>query len=308
MDRPISTSISMLLLALAGGPLLAAEPLVDGDWLEANLDNPNVVVLDIRNKIDKGSKEVYEAGHIPGAVYSNYIDDGWRVKQGEVVGMLPEIADLEQLVGGLGIGNDNHVVIVPAGVSAPDYGSATRIYWTFKVIGHDAVSILDGGYALWARQGRPVETGSNRREPERFSARYRPELVASRDDVARAVAAGKGPVLIDNRPAVQYSGEKKSGSVARSGAIPGARNIPVNVFYDDGSQEFASIEKLASAWHGAGITDGSEQITYCNTGHMASLGWFASSELLGNKNTRIYDGSVADWSRHAELPMVTTKP
>ena len=308
MDRLISTPISMLLLALASGPLLAAEPLVDGGWLEANLGKPGVVVLDIRNKIDKGSKQVYEAGHVPGAVYSNYIDDGWRVKQGEVVGMLPDVAHLEQLIGGLGIGNDDHVIIVPAGVSAPDYGSATRIYWTFKVMGHDAVSILDGGYALWAEQGRPVETGSNRREAKRFTAHPRPELVASREDVARAVATGKGPVLIDNRPAVQYSGEKTSGSVARSGAIPGARNIPVDLFYDANAREFTSLEKLAAMWHDAGISDASDQITYCNTGHMASLGWFASSELLGNKNTRIYDGSVADWSRHPELPMVTTKP
>ena len=308
MDRPISTSIAVLALVFFSAPLLAAEPLVDGDWLQANLGRCDVVVLDVRNKIDKGSREVYEAGHIPGAVYSDYIEDGWRIKQGEVVGMLPRPAHLEQLIGGLGIGNGDHVVIVPAGISAPDYGSATRIYWTFKVMGHDQVSILDGGYALWARQGRPIETGSKRREPKRFSARYRPEMVASREDVARVVGTGTGPVLIDNRPAVQYSGEKKSGSVARSGAIPGARSIPVNLFYDESTLEFASLEQLARMWREAGIAEGSEQITYCNTGHMASLGWFASSELLGNRRTRLYDGSVADWSRHAELPMVNTKP
>jgi thiosulfate/3-mercaptopyruvate sulfurtransferase len=254
------------------------------------------VILDIRNKIDKGSREVYEKGHIPAAIYSNYLEDSWRKKKGDVVAMLPDMADLEKLIGGLGIGNDDHVVIVPAGVSPADYGSATRVYWTFKVIGHDKVSILNGGYALWVSQGRVVEAGSNRREPKMFKARYRPELVASSDDVARVVRTGTGAVLIDNRPPVQYMGEKKSGKAARFGAIPGARNIPQGQFYDKAGHAFTNPEKISQMWQQAGIADGAEQITYCNTGHWASLGWFASSELLGNKRTRMYDGSIADWS------------
>ncbi len=307
MKRLISAYIVLIAASLVSGPLLAAQPLVDGSWLESNLGKSDVVILDIRNKIDNGSKEVYQAGHIPGAIYSNYIEDGWRAKKGDVVGMLPDVKDLEQLIGSLGIGNDDHVVIVPAGVSAVDYGSATRVYWTFKVLGHDEVSILDGGYALWTSEGRALETGTNSREPKTFRASYRPELVASRDDVTRVVTTGRGPVLIDNRPAAQYMGESKSGVAARHGAIPGARNIPQEEFYDKTSQSFTKLEKLGEMWQQAGIAPGSEQITYCNTGHWASLGWFASSELLGNKRTRMYDGSMADWSQRMELPMVNTK-
>ena len=174
-------------------------------------------------------------------------------------------------------------------------------------MGHDKVSILDGGYGLWAAQGRAVETGSNRREPKTFTAHYRPELVASREDVVQVVKTGKGAVLIDNRPPVQYIGEKKSGKAARYGAIPGARNIPQGEFYDKAGHTFTALEQLGHLWQEAGIAAGSEQITYCNTGHWASLGWFASSELLGNKKTRMYDGSMADWSNQAKLPMVNTK-
>ena len=307
MSRLISRLILLLVASLTSGPLLAAQPLVDGDWVEGNLGKSHVVVLDVRNKIDKGSKELYEKGHVPGAIYSNYLEDGWRATKDDVVAMLPDVADLEQLIGGLGIGNDDHVVIVTAGVSAVDYGSATRIYWTFKVVGHDKVSILDGGYALWVGQGRAVETGSNRREPKTFKAQYRPEFVASRDDVAQVVRTGRGAILIDNRPSVQYLGEKKSGKAARYGAIPGARNIPQGEFYDKTGQQFTKLEQLGQLWQEAGIAEGSEQITYCNTGHWASLGWFASSELLGNKRTRMYDGSIADWSQRTELPMVNTK-
>jgi thiosulfate/3-mercaptopyruvate sulfurtransferase len=307
MSRFISASALLLISSLLSGPLFAAQPLVDGDWIEGNLGKSDVVILDIRNKIDKGSKEVYEKGHVPGAIYSNYLEDGWRTEKDGIVAMLPDAADLEQLIGGLGIGNDDHVVIVPAGVSAVDYGSATRVYWTFKVMGHDKVSILDGGHALWAGQGRALETGSNRREPKTFKAQYRPELVASRDDVAHVVKTGTGALLIDYRPPVQYSGEKKSGKAARYGAIPGARNIPQDQFYDKSGSTFTDLQRLGQLWQEAGIAGGSEQITYCNTGHWASLGWFASSELLGNKKTRLYDGSMADWSQRMELPMVNTK-
>ena len=307
MNRLVSISALLLITSLTSGSLFAAQPLVDGDWIEGQLGKSNVVVLDIRNKIDKGSREVYEKGHIPGAIYSNYLEDGWRKKRDDVVAMLPETTDLEQLIGGLGIGNDDHVVLVTAGVSAVDYGSATRVYWTFKVMGHDDVSILDGGYALWTEQGRAVEAGSNRREPKTFTAHYRPELVADRDDVARVVKSGTGAVLIDNRPPVQYSGEKKSGKAARYGAIPGARNIPQSAFYDKSGGKFTSLAQLGDLWQEAGIAEGSEQITYCNTGHWASLGWFASSEILGNKKTRMYDGSMADWSQRMKLPMVNTK-
>jgi len=307
MSRPLSASLLLLIASLASGTLFAAQPLVDGDWLENNLNKSDVVVLDIRNKIDKGSREIYEKGHIPGAIYSNYTDEGWRTTKNEVVGMLPDQADLEALIGGLGIGNDDHVVIVPAGVSATDYGSATRIYWTFKVLGHDDVSILNGGYALWSGQGRATEVGSNRRQPKTFTAHMRPELVATRDDVAQVVKTGGGTVLVDDRIRVQYLGEKKSPQVERFGGIPGARNVPADEFYNESTQEFAKTEQLRQMWRDAGIDEDSEQITYCNTGHWGSLGWFASHELLDNKRTRLYDGSLAEWSRQKDLPMVIPK-
>ncbi|MFT5175620.1 MAG: thiosulfate/3-mercaptopyruvate sulfurtransferase [Gammaproteobacteria bacterium] len=232
MSRIIFASVVTLLASLSSAALHAAQPLVDGDWLLNNGDNGHVVVLDVRNAIDKGSKALYEKGHIPGAIYSNYLNDGWRTTRDDVVGMLPDIAHLERLIGGLGIGNDDHVVIVPAGVSAADYASATRVYWTFKVVGHDQVSILDGGYAQWTAQGRPLETGSNRRPPLTFTAQFRAQLIASRAHVEQVVNSGKGAMLIDNRPVSRFTGETKSGVAARFGAIPGARNIPQGRFFN----------------------------------------------------------------------------
>jgi len=95
----------------------AAEPLVDTKWLNDNLKNKEVFVLDIRNKIDKGSYETFTQGHIPGSIHSDYLQDGWRTEVDGIIGQLPPVKDLELLIGSLGIGNKNHVIVVYGGVS-----------------------------------------------------------------------------------------------------------------------------------------------------------------------------------------------
>ena len=199
--------LAFFLLVLQAQAAGAATPLVDAAWMKANAGTPGLVVLDIRNKLGKGSKESYLAGHIPGAVYSDYLADGWRTTVDGVPGQLPPVADLEKLIGALGIGNGSHVVVVAGGVSALDMGSATRVYWTFKVLGHDAVSVLDGGWKAYAADpANPVETGANAPTPASFTASFRPEMIADRGDVQAAMA--EGVPLIDMRPPAQYRGEK----------------------------------------------------------------------------------------------------
>ena len=122
----------------------AAQPLVDAAWVKDNIGKPGVVFLDVRGKID------YMRGHVPGALNTNLGGDGWRVRDANgVPGMLGKPDDLAKLIGGYGIDNSTHVVLVPWGYSAGDMGTATRIYWTFKVLGHDAVSIVNGGMATY---------------------------------------------------------------------------------------------------------------------------------------------------------------
>ena len=162
-------------LALVIAPMVAfASPLVSPAWLSEKLDDDKVVVIDLRNKIDKGSYETFLEGHIPGAIHSDYLKDGWRVGRDGVVGLLPEADQFQSLARRLGVSDDTHVVVVPAGVSSTDFGSAARAYWTFKVFGHNNVSILDGGFAAW-RDYAPgnIETGAFvAPEPGNFVARF----------------------------------------------------------------------------------------------------------------------------------------
>jgi rhodanese-related sulfurtransferase len=104
-------------VALAASVAAAhAEPLVTTEWLSAHRADANLVVLDVRSAIDGGGAQAYAAAHIPGSVHSDYDKAGWRVQRGGVPFMLPTLAELEKLIGELGIDEDTHLVVVPAGV------------------------------------------------------------------------------------------------------------------------------------------------------------------------------------------------
>jgi thiosulfate/3-mercaptopyruvate sulfurtransferase len=301
-----------LLLAAAPGAASAetpaetgAGPLVDAAWLQANLDRDDLVVLDVRNQLGGGSEAVYRAGHIPGAVYSDYLKAGWRTEIDGVPAQLPRTATLEALIGELGISNDSHVVIVAAGTDAIDMSSATRVYWTFKVLGHDRVSILDGGYRAYvADPARPVETGRVEPLPDIFDVDFRPELLADRVAVEAAHRAGRP--LVDNRPLDYFLGKKRHTWAKRAGTIPGAVSLPESQLIVDG--RFVTAAAAAEVFARAGLAEvgqsaASEAITFCNTGHWSTLGWFVQSEILGRKHVRVYDGSMVEWTGAAELPV-----
>jgi len=316
MRQLLAIALALVLAGLAGlaGAARAAEPLVDAAWIKANLGTPGVVFLDVRGPLGGASKAHYLRAHIPGAIYSDYLKDGWRIKdKNGTVGMLPPAGRLEQLIGGLGIANDSHVVVVANGTSALDMGTATRIYWTFKVLGHDEVSVLDGGMAAYLRardqdkkpvnplESSPLESGEVKRPPTTFQATLRADLLASKEQVTQAL--GAGTVLVDNRPNNQYLGVNKHGLAKRYGTLPGARNLPENWVTVNGGGTFrdgAALEKLYAA---AGVPTKGAQISFCNTGHWASLGWFVSHELLGNSEARLYDGSMVEWSADPAAPM-----
>ena len=133
---------ALLVLFVATGEVHANQPLTSIKWLNENLSNTNIVIVDLRNKIDKGGIEAYRKGHIPGSIHSDYLKAGWRVTKKGVPGLLPDKASFEKLVRGLGISNGSHVLLVPAGVSSTDFGTAARAYWQFKVYGHEKVFSL----------------------------------------------------------------------------------------------------------------------------------------------------------------------
>ena len=300
MWKPFNASLVLLAALILGsgaakaGP--AVTPLVSTDWLEANLAADDLLVLDIR------SEDEFVAAHIPGSHRTAYPGD-WNTERDGIPSRIPLTEDLEAMLSAIGIGPEVSVVLVPAGTNSTEIGGATWIYWVLKYLGHDAVAILNGGWAAWEWDGRPTETGAAAPVAVRsFTAVPRPELLAETDYVAERLHSDT--VVIDARPAPHYTGAIQSGLVTRPGHIPGALSLDNALFYDALFNQFKELVDL-EAQLPEGLTDRTtEIISYCVAGHWGSINWFVLHELLGFENTRLYEGSMAAWSRREDLAVV----
>lgn len=270
---------------------LAAEPLVDVAWLKANLGKPGIAIVDTQAASD------FLRGHIPGAGNTDFFKLGWIEERADKVpDMLPAKLDkLAAHIGSLGIDNSTHVVFVPPGANHADVGYATRMYWTLKVLGHDNVSVLDGGMKDWTSdKANPVETGAAKVTAKTFTPKLRSEMIATTEDIKAAKA--KKVLLVDSRPHDQHIGVNRNPKASQNGTLPGAANLPVAWTTENGGGKFRSKAQLEKLYKLANVPTDGEQISFCNTGHLSSLGWFVSHELMGNKKARMYDGSMVEWT------------
>ena len=298
--RIVAVALLSVLSVVAAAAAEAVEPLVAAQWLNDHRSDPAIVVLDVRSAIDGGGAEAYAKAHIPGAVHSDYDKAGWRVTRNGVPFMLPARAALEKLIGETGIDEDSHVIVVPAGVSATDFGAAARVYWTLKVAGHPAVSILDGGFAAWQAASYPVESGKSAPTPTIFSAKLDERLLAEVEAVERNTEA----TLVDARPASYFEGKEKAPAAKAYGHIPGAVNLDSASFYDPATNRLRPKAQLARI--AASLPPG-PVVAYCNTGHWAATDWFVLSAVLGRPDVRLYDGSMVEWTADARRPVAGSR-
>lgn len=289
-------------------------PLVSTKWLSENLDHPNLRIVDVRwgPQIDDGKGsgiddyDGYLEAHIPGAVFvpiaTELVDQANPVPD-----MLIGPKEFEQLIGSLGIDNKT-LVVVYDNMGVP-VGSA-RFWWALSYYGHDQVKVLDGGLKQWQLEKRPVSTDIPVVEKAPFSAKPRPDWIASREDV---IAATNDPrtLVIDCLSQEQYSGRENPWGT-RAGHIPSAVNVPAvsnldpalgsasmteraKLLEERGGFTYADTETIANLYKSVGRTPGGKIITYCGRGYAASCGMLAL-KTIGHKNVRLYDGSWADWS------------
>jgi thiosulfate/3-mercaptopyruvate sulfurtransferase len=294
---PIAAALALALGGAAHAERLTEAPLVDAAWLTETLGNESLVVIDVR---DPATETVpFTEGYIPGAVAAPYTAHGWRAESDGIPGMLPPVEDIAAKIGALGVDGADHVVIVSQGTDSSEFGRATRVYWTFKVLGHDAVSILDGGKDAWLAAGGATEAAPATPEAATFEASLRPELLADAEAVAAAIESDVA--LVDGRPVEQYKGEAKSDVARVAGTIPTSVNIPHGAVYDGA---FATPEEVLALAAAAGVPAEGPAIAFCNTGHWASIAWFALSEVAEIPDVSMYDGSMADWTRDETRPVV----
>jgi thiosulfate/3-mercaptopyruvate sulfurtransferase len=246
--------------------------------------------------------EAYGRGHLRGALAVHWQHDLQDPVRRDFIG--PEA--FAALMDRLGIGNDTEVVL---------YGGnsnwfAAYAYWYFKIYGHQAVRLLDGGRKTWELEGRPLTTEVPQVRPTRG---YRvdgqaAEIRALRGQVEQALDR-PGTGLVDVRSPAEYSGEIMAPphlpqeGAQRRGHIPGAVNIPWSKAVNSETGAFLPAEQLRSLYEGQGLTPDLEVVAYCRIGERSAHTWFVLHELLGYPNVRNYDGSWTEWGSLVGAPI-----
>lgn len=251
--------------------------------------------------VDTRSAEAYSDGHIPGAVH---VDPGALAETREgVVGLLRPVPDVVEALRQAGVSPERHVVIY-AGMATPgEMKDATRLFWILEYLGFSRVSVLDGGYAKWTAENRPVEAGQLKPKPaEPWTPEIREERLATLDEVK---AAGGQAHLVDLRSEAQFSGSSKDSKVSAAGHIPGAVNAPDTEFVDAAMCTVKPAESIDERLKMDGIDGSRPVITYCNSGRAASVGYFMM-RLRGLPDVALYDGSMAEWT-HEGQPVERTE-
>jgi len=295
------TFLKIIVVFVLGGlssAFASNAPLIDAATLKAKLGQPGVVVLEIQ------PRQYYVQAHLPDSTRTDYAN--WRnTDPNGVPEMLPGAAQLEQLIGRLGIDNGSEVIIVPIGQGPGEMAVATRIYWSLYIAGLNELSILNGGligyYNTYGAEGLVGGSDSNP-EAKEFKIKLREPELMDMDKVQEYIDNGYG--LLDARSQAEYRGEVAGSAKERPGALPGAKNVPFNTMMNAKGDAFLDTDAIRALYQAAGMPTEGPQLTYCHSGHRASVAWFVSHELLGNDEALMYDGSMLEWAATPDRPLV----
>ncbi|GAA5232578.1 sulfurtransferase [Verticiella sediminum] len=281
-------------VALAAAATAQASPLVSTQWLEQNLQNPQVRVLEV--SVDPG---VYERGHIPGAANLN-----WHTDLVDTVNRDIASRDkLQALLRAAGVSEDTTTVL---------YGDNNNWFaawgaWVLDVYGVDNVKLLDGGRKKWEAEGLPLATTPGAASAGNVTLKPANEALRARlDEVAQAARAPGSVAIVDIRSPDEYSGKSFAPAgvpelSVRAGHVPGAVNVPWgSLVAADGT--FKPVDELRAIYARVGVDGSKPVITYCRIGERSSHSWFALKKLLGY-DVRNYDGSWTEYGNTVGVPI-----
>jgi thiosulfate/3-mercaptopyruvate sulfurtransferase len=271
-----------------------SDVLVDADWVEAHLDDPGVVLVEVDE-----DTTAYDKGHIRGAVKLDWRKD----LQDPVRRDFVDRHGFEQLMSERGIGNDDTVVL---------YGGnnnwfAAYAYWYFRLYGQQGVKLLDGGRKKWELESREMVTAVPARPRTSYQATEQDSsLRALRDEVIAAIGKRN---LVDVRSPDEFTGKLLAPAhlpqeqAQRAGHIPTAKNIPWSkAANDDGT--FKTDDELRTLYQDeAGLDFSKDTIAYCRIGERSAHTWFVLHELLGQPRVKNYDGSWTEYGSLVGVPI-----
>jgi len=281
--------------------------LVDTGWLQAHLDDPDVRILDCTtymtpqpvgpSRIESGRPDWMKA-HIPGAQHVDMVED-LSDPMGRFPYTLPSESQIEALMSRLGIDNRHRIVLY--GARHPMV--VTRAWWVLRTLGHEAVSLLDGGWEAWVGEGRPTSRAVATPAPAQYRAKRISSRLADADAVDLAIRSGS-PILLNALSPEQFRGTGGA-HYGRPGRIPGSLSLPARDCIDPSSGRWRSPHELLGLMGDAGLSKADDAvIVYCGGGIAATATGFAL-ELAGCTQVSVYDNSLLEWSADPARPMQT---
>lgn len=279
---------------------MEAPLLVSTEWLAAHLEDPGVRVADVRwALLDRNrGREAWRQGHIPGAVFLD-VEEDLSSPRGQGPGRhpLPRPEAFAASMSRAGIGPGTHVVAHDFG----DGSTAARLWWLLRWLGHDRVSLLDGGFARWTAEGRPLEAREPSHAPAAFAAAPRPGLFVDADEVGR-LRTDPRALVVDSRLPERYEGRTEPVDPV-AGHIPGARNrpFPSNLRSAE-DPRFLEPGQLREQFARLGAGGAERVVFYCGSGVNACQNLFAM-RLAGLGDGLLYPGSWSDWCSDPSRPV-----
>jgi len=271
--------------------------IVSADWLHQHLGEPDIRIVDASWGLPAAGFDAlghFEAVHIPGSVF--FDQDEIVDKASRLPHTIPPAQEFAAHVGALGI-SEKHKIIVYEKVS---HFAAPRVWWLFRLMGADKVSVLDGGLQAWQEKGYAVTNAPTPVRPAVFTPDYHASSVVNLAEMREIVAKGEVQIA-DARGAGRFSGhEPEPRPGMRAGHMPGARNVPYPQLMQEGILK--SLPQLRQAFEAAGINVDKPVVTSCGSGVTAAI-LTLGLQALGNKDVRLYDGSWSEWGGLPDTPI-----
>ena len=277
--------------------------LVDTETFSRLLDAPDVRAVDASWYLPVENRDAlsdYRERHIAGAVFFD-IDD-ISDESSDLPHMLPRPEKFSSRVQSLGLGDGVRIVVYDGG----NMMAAARVWWMFRVFGHDDIQVLDGGLAKWMAEGRPVDDEPVIPRERHFTPRLNTFLVRDIGQMKANLASRRAQV-VDARGRGRFTGEEAEFRPGlKSGHIPGSRNLPyTSLLHEDGT--IVDNEAIAGAFRDAGIDPARPVVTTCGSGISACFLTLAL-DLAGFPDAAVYDGSWTEWGSAADTPVATGVP